>query len=357
MKKKNHNSTAANTSQALRLDLQESDQPCGLAKLKINGQSIPQNATGGGTGSFTILDGSIITASWNILCHDDEKQFMEMNIHSVNGRALAHTRFSTSFYQTAPVVIKNIDNVVKVKYVHLKTTETERVFDKEDANTNGGESDKAPPHDFDLDAQVSALQDLRGEERELRRLIMDKENAIMDHLVSDDIEPDSDDAELPIPLRKCNDLACAFKSLAYEMRHAHGQLCEDARGWRAFFGCAHGKATSNDDSETYESLDNIGIVVDDEWYIDDFVVDDSEDDLDYHGYIAEHYRSSVSCAQYPRGFSFTLTLAADSHSSHHALCRNNPHLWRSSLFHHCRHPPLRHPSPPGAFSSSLRREL
>lgn len=222
---------------------------------------------------------------------------MEMNIHSVNGRALAHTSFSTSFYQTAPVVIKNIYNVVKVKYVHLKTTETQHVFDKEDAKLISAESGKSlSDDDFDLDAQVSALQDLRGEERELKKLIMDKENAIMDHLITSDQRGDNDvddDSELPIPLRKCNDLACAFKSLAYEVRHAHGCLCEDARGWREFFGCAHGKEVSVDDAETYEVSDDLD-AVDDEWYIEDFILDDDYDEeLDSNGYIAEHYRSSV----------------------------------------------------------------
>lgn len=219
---------------------------------------------------------------------------MRMTVHSVNGKAVAHTTFTTSFRQTAPAVIRDVWNVAKVKYVRIRTTETEHILDDEDVRAIESEAvSKGLTDDYDLDAQISALNDLKSQARELRDLIYDKEDDIMDHLVYADEEDTTS-------LGQCKDLACAFKSLAHEIRHAHGQLCDNASGWRAFFGCAHGKVFVEDAVDALEDEDEdwTEVYIEDmDWETDTTFFEDDDavydDDFGSNSYISDHYRSSV----------------------------------------------------------------
>lgn len=238
-----HKATAAQHSnanicqfcQSVRLDLHQSNQACGVASLNINGLPLSQNATGGGQGAFTLNDGVIIGASWKFTCVKNE-QHLAMTIHSVNGRSVSNKVFSTTFRQVTPVRILDVRGAAKVKLVHQLTSHEEHIVGGEseidsESNIDTTQDDK---FDFNLDNQISALEELRRQAQHLKQLIRAKEAEIMEHLVY------KDETEHPMPkrpIKECNDLGCIFHGLAWKIKHTHGDICSGSPQWWHILGC------------------------------------------------------------------------------------------------------------------------
>lgn len=200
-----------------------------------------QNATGGGSGAFTLQDGTVISASWNIACQKSKSQQLTMSIHSANGRSIfTQNQLVASFQQVEPIRFLEITGASKVTLVHKvishKSTYQSDDYDDDD-NEDGSiqvESLRNMPLDVDLDAQISALEELRQQARTLRQLIRQKETDIMEHLVY----TDSTEGDTPTPpLKDCNDLGCVFRGLAWKIKHAHGDVCSSSPQWSRVLGC------------------------------------------------------------------------------------------------------------------------
>lgn len=182
---------------------------------------------------------------------------------------------------------------------------------------------------------MSSLEELRAQARELAALIKDKENALLGKLSQDSGEDDESEDDSAVPLEECRDVRCAFKVVVDNIRHGHEELCEGARGWRAYFGCGSGLDVTEEfimeDEDDMEWLD------DEEWDAEDFYF--TEEDM-------TRYPQSVSSIF----LNILLTIAricfanknTVSHFHAHARRRDGIHLWRRRLLHHC-HSPTPHP--------------
>lgn len=223
--------------QPMRFDLHESKEPCGVAKLVFNGLPMSQNATGGGSGAFTLQDGTVVSASWNIACQKSKTQLLTMSVHSANGRSIfTQNQMAASFQQVEPIRFLEVTGGSRVTLVHkvISHKHSYPSDDYDDDSTVQLESQRNMHFDVDLDAQISALEDLRQQVHNLRQLIRQKETDIMEHLVyTDSTEGDTP----PRPLRECDDLGCVFRGLAWKIKHAHGDVCNGSPQWSRVLGC------------------------------------------------------------------------------------------------------------------------
>lgn len=153
-------------------------------------------------------------------------------MHSVNGRSVFQAKpVTASFRQTQPIRIHKIDGAARVSLVHQKTSQEEHLEDK--IVDTDFEADEAA-YDADLDSQIEALEGLRQHAQTLRRLISEREAAIMKQLVYSD---DTEDAVPRRPLKECEDLGCIFHGLAWKIKYAHGDVCHGSPQWRRVLGC------------------------------------------------------------------------------------------------------------------------
>ncbi|KAI3329424.1 hypothetical protein HD806DRAFT_285803 [Xylariaceae sp. AK1471] len=97
----------------LDLRILESTTPCGYGNITVNGESLPQDDIGLGSGSITTEDGNVLVADWKFTCvhleQDSQVQLLSFNVLSVDGRKVEDLAFSVQFRQTAPVSISYID--------------------------------------------------------------------------------------------------------------------------------------------------------------------------------------------------------------------------------------------------------
>ncbi|KAM0549483.1 hypothetical protein ACHAPJ_009299 [Fusarium lateritium] len=97
----------------LQVEVEESDDVCGPASIKLNGQTLNHNAKGYGVGSLQLDDDTIISADWDFRCIGPEDspsaQSMRFNIKAVEDVGLTEeASFSIVFRQAAPVRILEV---------------------------------------------------------------------------------------------------------------------------------------------------------------------------------------------------------------------------------------------------------
>lgn len=235
--------------------MQESDEACGRASLNFNGAPLSQDASGQGNGALTLLDGVTINAQWSFMCYKDE-QLLHMAIHSINGRSVEDVSFRVSFQQTAPIRIKDIQGANKIKLIHHISSQDELAETKEQHHDSKKEKSMhhhaVSPFDEEIDAKISALEDLRHQAHNLKSLIREKEDEIMNRLSEVDYDRVRHDS--PMFLKTCTDLDCIFRVLAYKMSHSDTSACRDAKHWREALSCVSEKENDHFDHKMLEEL-------------------------------------------------------------------------------------------------------
>ena len=96
------------------VEVEESDDVCGPASIKLNSQTLNHNARGYGVGSLQLDNDAIISADWDFRCIGPEDspsaQSMRFNIKAVEDVGLTEeASFSIVFRQAAPVRILEVE--------------------------------------------------------------------------------------------------------------------------------------------------------------------------------------------------------------------------------------------------------
>lgn len=272
------------------------------------------------------------------------KQVLTVHILSLNGKAVSgpNTSFIANFYQTTPVQIASVERVAKVKYLHLHTTVTESVADSGDEHVEIDSVDEEKGYTNNvhalssnresLDDQISELEDLRAQARELAALIRDQELIVKEHLShGSDENTVAAAAASPVALEECRDVRCAYNAMIEKIRNGPEQLCEVGRGWKAFFRCVHswrqsptdvpvqmalpGKTVASE-AAADEYVDDLGQEFDDVEWVDVYEAGDVDSlYMDYERYLAMRHLHSVSfaCCQKKDKNELKLTKNAGAH--------------------------------------------
>ncbi|KAF7544874.1 hypothetical protein G7046_g9690 [Stylonectria norvegica] len=172
----------------LRLDVGESQQVCGLANVKINGQPLSQSAKGSGHGSLTVEDAAVVDARWIITCVEADgvpvEQLMTFAVEAVNGEAVSDVvAFSASFRQTAPVLITDVGGAALNYRLYMPVSEddvsTQKAAAAAVARPDSMPKD-GPKDNYELQGKLMELELLRKQAHELEDLIREKEDALFE---------------------------------------------------------------------------------------------------------------------------------------------------------------------------------
>lgn len=166
------------------LDIQESEEACSQANVRIDGFLLSQDDNGTGQGTFASQDGHTVTASWNFTCKEHVRrvpwdQDLMVTIISLDGETIPETSFVTSFRQRTPVKVYDVggDSLVYTTEGHAPTRlDKERVLER--IKTLTGLSDV----DDETKADIGDIISIETQMRELGEHIKTKQRKVLDKL-------------------------------------------------------------------------------------------------------------------------------------------------------------------------------
>ncbi|KAK8052159.1 hypothetical protein PG993_003544 [Apiospora rasikravindrae] len=103
----------------LQLDVLESAEPCGYGNVTLNGDQLPQDGEGRGSGPIIIDNGRIIVGDWHFDCVESghrAEQLLRFNVVNIDGKPIENVGFSTLFHQQFPISITYVDGAESVIY-------------------------------------------------------------------------------------------------------------------------------------------------------------------------------------------------------------------------------------------------
>ncbi|KAK6853557.1 hypothetical protein PG995_010369 [Apiospora arundinis] len=184
----------------LQLDVLESAEPCGYGNVTLNGDQLPQDGEGRGSGPIIIDNGRIIVGDWHFDCVESDhrvEQLLRFNVVNIDGKPVEDVGFSTLFHQQFPVSITYIDGAESV--INLPTIA----------------QDKA---DRKLEEEIVELARMKSQLLKLQEKISLKEKLLSDEFGY--VHKGSDRTG-------CESFKCVFTSA---WKKAHGRLSTLFRG-------------------------------------------------------------------------------------------------------------------------------
>ncbi|KAK6827692.1 hypothetical protein PG987_011033 [Apiospora arundinis] len=184
----------------LQLDVLESAEPCGYGNVTLNGDQLPQDGEGRGSGPIIIDNGRIIVGDWHFDCVESDhrvEQLLRFNVVNIDGKPVEDVGFSTLFHQQSPVSITYIDGAESV--INLPTIA----------------QDKA---DRKLEEEIVELARMKSQLLKLQEKISLKEKLLSDEFGY--VHKGSDRTG-------CESFKCVFTSA---WKKAHGRLSTLFRG-------------------------------------------------------------------------------------------------------------------------------
>lgn len=161
-------------SQTLRLDIGETELPCGRADVTVDGQALAQDDHGNGQGGIRTRNGHDLSSAWSFTCRetarDDARMMMmmmmKMQIHQWDGVEIAPFNFSAVFTQTAPLYVWDVDGAAVVRRIHRPIA----AHDAEDVSLDR------------LHSQIHDVHVLHVQTQKLHAFILRKEDTIAELL-------------------------------------------------------------------------------------------------------------------------------------------------------------------------------
>ncbi|UZP41111.1 hypothetical protein NXS19_008927 [Fusarium pseudograminearum] len=173
----------------LRFDVEESEEVCGPASIKLNGEPLNQDAKGHGVGSFLVNNETTISAEWAFECIGPKEfpfgQSMRFNVKALDDMAVNdESSFWMTFKQTAPIRISDVGNAAYVWSLSVP-------FSKENNTSTGDKptADHPPPiwesthRDFqdpeeELQVELMELEALHKQILQLEQLVEEREASV-----------------------------------------------------------------------------------------------------------------------------------------------------------------------------------
>ncbi|KAK8119541.1 uncharacterized protein PG998_004167 [Apiospora kogelbergensis] len=178
----------------LQLDVLESAEPCGYGNVTLNGDQLPQDGEGRGSGPIIIDNGRIIVGDWHFDCVESGhrvEQLLRFNVVNIDGKPIEDVGFSSLFHQQYPVSITYVDGAESV--INIPTI----AEDKEDRK---------------LEDEIVELARMKSQLLKLQERISLKEKLLSDEFGY--VQGGSDHAG-------CGSFKCVFTSA---WKKAHGRL-------------------------------------------------------------------------------------------------------------------------------------
>ncbi|KAK7958125.1 hypothetical protein PG996_010431 [Apiospora saccharicola] len=101
----------------LQLDVLESAEPCGYGNITLNGDQLPQDEEGRGSGPIIVDNGRIIVGDWHFDCVESDRraeQLLRFNVVNIDGKPVGNVGFSTLFHQQFPISVTYVDGAESV---------------------------------------------------------------------------------------------------------------------------------------------------------------------------------------------------------------------------------------------------
>ncbi|CAG7564157.1 unnamed protein product [Fusarium equiseti] len=211
----------------LRFDVEESEEVCGPASIKLNGEPLNQDAKGQGVGSFLINNETTISADWAFECIGPKEfpfaQSMRFNVKALDDMAVSEeSSFWMTFKQTAPVRISDVGNADYVWSLSMP-------FSKENNTSTGDKpsSDNAPPiwenphREFqdpeeELQVELMELEALHKQILQLEQLVEEREASVAKKLGKKYPPPPPSTYK---KIKDCDGVQCVLHTVTDEMRH------------------------------------------------------------------------------------------------------------------------------------------
>ncbi|KAF4445634.1 hypothetical protein FALBO_17160, partial [Fusarium albosuccineum] len=212
----------------LRLDVDESEDVCGPASIRLNGEKLTQDAAGHGVGSFYLNNDTIISADWDFECigpHDFPfAQSMRFNVRALDDMALStDASFWVAFKQTAPVRIADVGGADYVWSLSVP-------FSKKEAGDSSSEketSSNAPPiwehptYEFqdpeeELQVELMELNALHKQILELEGLVKEREASVSKKLGKKYPPPPPSTFKM---IKQCDGVQCVVHTLSDKVKH------------------------------------------------------------------------------------------------------------------------------------------
>ncbi|RGP59072.1 hypothetical protein FLONG3_11299, partial [Fusarium longipes] len=174
----------------LRFDVEESEEVCGPANIKLNGEPLNQDDKGHGVGSFLVNNETTISADWAFECIGPKEfpfaQLMRFNVKALDDMALAgESSFWMTFEQTAPVRISDVGNAAYVWSLSVPFSNKENHTSTGDKpNTNSPPPIWESPHrefqdpEEELQVELMELEALHKQILQLEQLVEEREASI-----------------------------------------------------------------------------------------------------------------------------------------------------------------------------------
>ncbi|KAF4964610.1 hypothetical protein FZEAL_10852, partial [Fusarium zealandicum] len=215
----------------LRVDVEESEEVCGPANIRLNGEKLTQDVKGHGVGSFYADNDTIISAEWDFECIGPRDmpfaQSMKFTIRALDDTALTEeVSMWMTFTQTAPVRIADVGGAAYVWSLSLPFSR------KEEKHAQAvSEPTKAPPiwehpqYEFqdpeeELQVELMELEALRRQVLELEGLINERELSVQKKLGKLYPAPPSTYRML----KQCDGVECVVHTLSNKVKHTAGKL-------------------------------------------------------------------------------------------------------------------------------------
>ncbi|KAH7384775.1 hypothetical protein BKA64DRAFT_726284 [Cadophora sp. MPI-SDFR-AT-0126] len=195
------------TALGFRIEVLNSETPCGFGNVTIDGTVLPQTVEGDvstGKGSVSTNTKGVVVGSWKFHCIRvngiPDAQLLKFTINYVDGRSMEDSGFSMLFRQSGTTEILNIETDLSIP-------------DEITANPNpaGLQPDHSDyqKHHGGIEDDLAELDYLWSQLREIRYLIHQKERSIAQH-ANQHYETDITD---------CDSLKCVVKAMAQHAKH------------------------------------------------------------------------------------------------------------------------------------------
>lgn len=223
--------------------MEESEDVCGPANVRLNGQKLSQDATGHGVGSFYLNNDTIISAEWDFECIGPREmpfaQSLRFNVRALDDMALStDASFWMTFKQTAPIRISDVGNAAYVWSLSMPfaSKDDAQVPAEDDDDTSAPPIWEHPPYEFqdpeeELQVELMELNALHKQILELESLVKEREASVSKKLGKKYPPPPPSTMKM---IKQCDGVKCVVHTLTDKVKHTAHRL------YGSIFGPHHG---------------------------------------------------------------------------------------------------------------------
>ncbi|KAJ4156919.1 hypothetical protein NW754_008559 [Fusarium falciforme] len=217
----------------LRLDVEESEDVCGPANVRLNGEKLTQDAAGHGVGSFYLNNDTIISGEWDFECIGPREmpfaQSLRFNVRALDDMALStDTSFWMTFKQTAPIRISDVGNAAYVWSLSMPfaSKDDAQVPVENDDDTNAPPIWEHPHYEFqdpeeELQVELMELNALHKQILELESLVKEREASVSKKLGKKYPPPPPSTMKM---IKQCDGVKCVVHTLTDKVKHTAHRL-------------------------------------------------------------------------------------------------------------------------------------